>query len=152
MGNCCAEAVTRNCYAEAWRRNCCAEAWSWPRPMLSPSLCCGWPIIYLSFSLYYYRQGFLICFCTNISKFSIFVQTLPSGVLHFPFGKCNCNAKTTCLKPALQFYFRRCWHKRVFIHLTFKLHDCVNFWSTDCWVVALGMPHKKALASRVSLA
>ena len=92
-----------------------------------------------------------ISFCTNISKSSIFVQTSPPGVLHFPISKCNCNSKTTCLKHVQQFYFRRCWHKRVFIHLTFKLHDCVKFWSTDCWVVTLGMPHKKALASRVSL-
>ena len=48
-------------------------------------------------------------------------------MLHFPISKCNCNSKTTCLKHAQQFYFRRCWHTHTFIHVTVKLHEYVNF-------------------------
>ena len=55
-------------------------------------------------------------------------------------------SKTTCLKPAQQFYFCHCWHMHIILHLTVKLHYCVKFCSTDVEVVALGTPLKKGVS------
>ena len=70
--------------------------------------------------------------CLNITfliflKYTDITRYWASWVLHFPVGKSNSNSKTTCLKPAQQFYFRRCWHMHIILHLTVKLHDCVKF-------------------------
>ena len=58
----------------------------------------GLPQIFLSFlPLNTNAKVFSDTFCTNISMCSIFVQTFPPGVLHFPVGQSNSNSKTTCL-------------------------------------------------------
>ena len=49
------------------------------------------------------------------------------SLLHFPISKCNCNAKTTCSMPAQHFYFRRCRHMHLILHLNSQIAFNENY-------------------------